>query len=147
MILHVLLFLSSLALANTSANSTVNSTSSVLGHWKFEEIIYQGNRVPRPDPSLYLTWTFYQNGTARLYWDRGGADFCERFSHYQIQQDFLSEKVFSVNPANGANCASDPDMQVGASSKVRITVLEDEVLLHIPISNEELTYVLKKENL
>jgi len=116
----------------------------LLGEWKYEELIYRGNRIPRPDPNLNLTWTFYLNGTERLYWDRGDMSFCERFARFKYGFEILSEKVFAVNPDNASDCQKDPDMQMGRQTHTNLEVRDSEMLLHVPLGDEEIIYVLKK---
>ena len=117
---------------------------ALLGEWKYEELIYQGQRIQRPDPNLNLTWTFYPNGTERLYWDRGGKDFCERFARFKFEAGILSESTFAISPDNATECQKDPDMQVGRQTQSKLDVTNTELLLHVPLGDEEIIYVLKK---
>lgn len=114
------------------------------GEWKYEELIYQGHRIPRPDPNLNLTWTFYSNGTERLYWDRGGQDFCERFCRFKYEDGLLSENIFAINPDNAFECQKDTDMQAGRQTQSKLDIASTELLLHVPLGDEEIIYVLKK---
>lgn len=116
----------------------------LLGEWKYEELIYRGSRIPRPDPNLNLTWTFYHNGTERLYWDRGEISFCERFANFRYELNILHEKVFALNPDNASDCQKDPDMQIGRQTQTQLETAEKELLLHMPLGDEEIIYVLKK---
>ncbi len=118
-----------------------------VGHWKFSEMIYQGQTISIPNPDLNLVWTFFSNGTERLYWDRGTPDFCERWSHYTIDQNQLTTEVFALNPKNSSECGKDPDMQVGKISKVKLEIFETKIYLYFQLSDEQLIYVLKKQNL
>jgi hypothetical protein len=115
---------------------------SLEGTWKFSKIIYQNQPIPMPNPDLFLTWTFFLNGTDRLYWDRGTAEFCERFAHYKIVDGEFFEEIFAVNPRNASDCAQDPDMQLGRKTKNKIQVLETEIRLFFSLGDEEVTYVL-----
>jgi hypothetical protein len=111
--------------------------------WKFTEMIYHGERIPRPNPELNLTWTFFSNGTSRLYWDRGDETiFCERFAHYTYVDSKLTETNFAVNPNNAYDCKKDPDMQLGSSATTPLTFSNGELHLHLDMSGEELIYVL-----
>jgi hypothetical protein len=114
------------------------------GEWKYEELIYRGERIPRPDPNLSLTWTFYSNGTERLIWHRGGKDFCERFSLYSYTSGILHENTFAINPNNAAECQKDPDMQLNRQTQTPLDITDTELLLHVPLGDEEIIYVLKK---
>ncbi len=116
----------------------------VIGHWKFSELIYRGERLPLPNPDLNLNWTFFKNGTERLYWDRGGtAVFCERFSFYSVIENGIELETNFVNPRNASDCAKDPDMQLGKKAKIKIDVLVGELHFYFQLGEEELIYVLK----
>lgn len=116
-----------------------------IGEWKLSAMIYRGQSIPLPNPDLYLSWSFFPNGTERLYWDRGGAEFCERFAHYSISNDYLQESTFAINPQNAMDCAQDPDMQVGRETKTQIQVLPGELRLKFQMGEEDLIYVLKSK--
>lgn len=116
----------------------------LFGEWKYEELIYRGQRIPRPDPNLNLTWTFYSNGTERLYWDRSEMDFCERFARFKYNFGILSEKVFALNPDNAFDCQKDPDMQLGRQTQSQLDVSDSELHLHVQLGDEEIIYILKK---
>lgn len=118
---------------------------TIFGEWKFEELIYNTQRMERSDPALNLRWTFFANGTERLYWDRGNEDFCERFSHFKYTQNTLQTKVFSLNPLNSLNCSSDPDMQLGVTSETVLEIKNNELWLYVSVGEEKLIYVLKKQ--
>ena len=116
----------------------------ILGHWKFTEMIYRGERVPLPNPDLNLNWTFFKNGTERLYWDRGGTSgFCERFSYYNVAANVLVLETYFLNPRNASDCSKDPDMQMGKKSKIKIEALKNELHFYFQLGEEELIYVLK----
>jgi hypothetical protein len=125
--------------------SPVFAQTSLSGEWKLTEMIYRGERVPPLNPKLNLFWTFFENGTERLYWDRRGENgFCERFAHFEITNNKLHEAVFAVNPLNSLDCAQDPDMQVGRQTSNVIEINNNEILLHLQLADEELIYVLKE---
>ncbi len=70
----------------------VPAAVTLAGEWKFTEMIYKGQRMARPNPELNLRWTFFSNGTERLYWDRENIPgFCERFSSFKVENNFLKE--------------------------------------------------------
>lgn len=124
------------------------ATEAPYGEWKFVELIYQGQRLPLPNPSLNMRWTFFPNGVSRLYWDRGTTGFCERWAYFKIEPqnegpDLLYEKVFNVNPRNEMSCAQDPDMQLHKETRTPFDLQGSEMHLHFPLGDEQLTYVLK----
>lgn len=121
------------------------SQTVLKGEWKLTEMVYRGVRVPPLNPKLNLSWTFFENGTDRLFWSRTGeSGFCERFANYEILESKLHEEVFAVNPMNSADCAQDPDMQAGRDTTNVIEINQDEILLHLQLAEEELIYVLKE---
>lgn len=130
-----LIFLTLILLAQTSLALT--------GSWKFSEIIYNNQRMPRPSPDLNLVWTFFENGTERLYWDRGNTNiFCERFAFYFEKNQEIYEETFALNPKNAADCSKDPDMKVGHKTSNPISFHFNEIWLHLDLAGEELIYVL-----
>ncbi len=127
-----------------ASNFTELNASSLTSEWKFEEMIYQGQRMERSDPALNLRWTFFANGTDRLYWDRGTTEFCERFAHFKYSENQLQTNIFWVNPLNSVDCSADPDMKLKGQSKTRLEVNGFELLLYLAVSDEPLIYVLRK---
>jgi hypothetical protein len=114
------------------------------GEWLLQSMIYRGQVIPLPNPDLHLTWTFFENGTDRLYWDRGGAEFCERFAHFRIENNQLIEKTFALNPENASECMKDPDMQMDRETETLIEILnENEIRMTFPMGEEILIYVLR----
>ncbi len=123
----------------------VPSAVSLSGEWKFIEMIYKGQRMARPNPELNLRWTFFANGTERLYWDRENIPgFCERFSTFKVENNYLKEDVFAINPNNNSDCSKDPDMQLGPKGATFIEKVADEIWLHLQMGDEDLIYVLKE---
>lgn len=115
------------------------------GEWRLAGMIYRGNELPPMNPNLNLRWTFFANGSERLYWDRKGENgFCERFANYEIKNNQINEAVFAVNPMNSAECAQDPDMQVGRQTSNKIEIQKQQILLHLQMGDEELIYILKE---
>jgi len=115
------------------------------GEWVLTGMIYRGAEIPPLNPNLNLRWSFFSNGTERLYWDRKGEKgFCERFANYQITDTQIHEEVFAVNPLNSPECAKDPDMQVGRRTSSKIEIQEQKILLYLQMGDEELVYVLKQ---
>lgn len=112
------------------------------GAWKLSAMEYKGQNLPLPNPDLFLTWTFYANGTERLYWDRGGEEFCERFAHFSVADGYLKEVTFALNPKNSIECSRDPDMQMGKETLTQIQILEKQLRLLIPMGEDELVYIL-----
>ena len=99
--------------------------------------------MPLPNPDLNLRFTFFDAGTERLYWDRGGPEFCERFAHYKIQGSILQQEIYAINPGNAAECAKDPDMQLGKKTATKMSFSSNELFLFFQLGEEELIYVFK----
>lgn len=126
-------------------NARAELPTTLKGQWRFSEMIYRGQTLPLPNPDLNLSWTFFENGTERLYWNRKGeVSFCERFAHYELRDDKILETVFAVNPKNGIECANDPDMQMGRQTSNTIEIKGDRIHFHMQMGDEELIYVLKE---
>ena len=115
------------------------------GEWMLSGLIYRGQEIPPLNPKLNLRWTFYENGTERLFWNRTGEQgFCERFANYRIQDGHLHETVFAVNPLNGHECIQDPDMQVGRQTATRIEFNNKNIHLHLQLGDEVIIYILQE---
>lgn len=137
-----------IAMLSLLCGGPVFAGTPLKGVWKFSGVVYRGQEMPLPNPKLNMTWTFFENNTARLYWDREGEiGFCERFSTYQLVDNFLDESVFAVNPNNAFECARDLDMQVGRKTKTKIELQETRTLLFFQLGDEEIVYILKKIDL
>ena len=121
------------------------STPSLQGEWKLTAMIYRGATIPPLNPNLNLRWTFFANGSNRLYWDRTNeTGFCESFANYTLHDGQIFAKVFAVNPLNRQDCAKDPDMQVGRETSNKIEIQKQQILLHLQLGDEELIYILKE---
>jgi hypothetical protein len=129
--------------AQAAASSALRD--SLIGEWKLQRMVHQGQPIPLPNPDLNLRFTFSTGGIERLYWDRGGSEFCERFAHYQLENSFLQQEVYAINPANAAECAKDPDMQMGKKTKTKMKLSGKELYLYFQLGEEELIYVLGRQ--
>lgn len=113
-----------------------------MGEWRLKTMIYKGEDLPLPNPDLYLSWTFFKNGTERLYWDRGGPEFCERFANFVIRSGFLIEHSFALNPHNALDCAKDPDMQLDRETRTKLEFSQNQMKLFFQLGDDELIYIL-----
>jgi hypothetical protein len=119
--------------------------ATLKGQWRMTDMIYKGQEMPPPNPDLNLSWTFFENGTERLYWQRKDEEgFCERFANYHIGDNQIQEKVFAVNPLNKADCGTDPDMQVGRETFNKIEIQQQRILFHLQVGEEEVIFILKE---
>lgn len=127
----------------------------MLGSWVFTKMIYEDNELDPPNPDLRLTFTFFDNGTSRLYWDRKNVPgFCESFSAWTLnpenQAAAISTKLmlntFALNPNNNGDCSKDPDMQLGQKPGVNIWIKDQRLFMVIMLADQDLTYVFNKIN-
>jgi hypothetical protein len=117
---------------------------TVEGEWKLSGMIHHGRPIPLPNPELNLRWTFFSNGTFRLFWDRGSPDFCEGFGHFKLIDEHLNSKIFALNPKNAAECAKDTDLQIGRETKTKMEVTQGQIAMYFQLGDEELVYLLTK---
>lgn len=116
-----------------------------MGKWHFIGFIYHGQfRLPLT-PNLFLTFTFQNDGTSILFWNRTGEPgFCERKGRFSIEQENLVDEVVWVNPKNSIDCGQDPDMQMGKKSTNAISLKEEKFHLEIGLAGEPFTYVFER---
>lgn len=120
------------------------AAESLVGTWKFTNLIYQNQIFPLPNPDLNLRWTFFQNGTERLYWDHGNVGvFCERWGFYSLQESILREEGFALNPKNSPDCGKDPDMQLPRITYTRLEWNNGKIHLYLKAGSEDLIYALE----
>jgi hypothetical protein len=114
------------------------------GTWQYDGFFFQGHRYPTSDPGLFLTFTFTEN-YSRLYWERKGeSGFCERIAEFRAEENILFQKVVWVNPQNNAECAKDPDMQLGVESQVKFQTPDNFLHFFFDINGQEFIYILKQ---
>ena len=115
------------------------------GTWQYDGYIYEGQRHPLPNPHLYLTFTFSENGRSRLYWSRQNEPgFCEREASYSIEEQHLFQTVVWVNPDNLPECQQDPDMQLGHESITLFQIMDQELHFYFHLNHDVFIYVLKR---
>lgn len=133
----------SLAQADVKSERIV---SAIDGSWVYDGFIYRGERYPNPNPGLRVVFTFYDDGTHRLYWSREGEPgFCERRGPYKFSEGItqLYIRVDWVNPDNHMSCASDPDMQIGRESTTAVSLTPEHLVLHMQLDGQPFYYLLK----
>ncbi len=117
--------------------------NEILGRWSYDGFQFEGVRYPKPNPDLTLTLTFRPDGTNTLFWQRANeSEFCERVAEYSVREEILFQKVTWVNPANGRECAGDPDMRSGLETETRISILGPELWLHLEMNGKPFYYIL-----
>jgi hypothetical protein len=148
-LLGVILLISPNWVSSQEASPSCEETSEVLeGLWKFEEYIYDGNRLPRPNPKLHVYFEFYSTGTHRVWWTRDGENgFCERIGVYDFDGCTLEDRTEWVNPENNIECSKDPDMRVGnqTTTEAFLKADGDELHLTLGLGGEPFIYILHRD--
>lgn len=116
--------------------------NSLLGLWLFTSILYHGEVQPRPNPHLIMTLNFISDTQNVLKYSRENEDgFCERIAEYSFDGRQLRQKVIATHPANAFYCSQDLDMIVGTQSLNQLEVVSENLLLHLDLGEEKLTYI------
>lgn len=120
-------------------------TEDLLGTWLFYKYFYQGKVVPAPNPELFMYLTFNADGTDRLFYHRlnenGG---CDRTAKYSWDGQQIFQKTIYVSEKNLIDCTKDPDMQPGREATNRMYILNDELYLEMPLSDDIITFIWKR---
>lgn len=117
----------------------------IIGLWMYTSLIFQGQPMQKPNPDLIIYFNFtnqYENSI--LYFRLGQKGFCERTANYSVQQDQLVQKVKATNEDNADFCSQDPDMQINRFSMTQFELKDNQLLLHLPLGEDRLTYVWTK---
>jgi hypothetical protein len=119
---------------------------SLIGSWVFDEVIYRGERAPRPNEDLKLCAEYDDEGKSHLIWFREGEDgFCERWGTYKFADGQLIDQITRVNQKNAAECATDPDMQPDKVTETPVELVsEDEMHMTLRLGDEDLIYIWKR---
>jgi hypothetical protein len=116
--------------------------NSLIGIWLYSSLIYQGHPTPRPDDSLKMYYSFENNNTNEIFYYRSNEEgFCKRKATYEVKNDEILQTVVSVDENNANFCAQDRDMQIGQVSTVKYSIVDNQLLLELPLGEETLTYV------
>lgn len=118
----------------------------IVGHWQYEYFNHRGSDFPVDKEALDLKFSFNEDGTGVLMWERRNANVrCERKSIYEVRDyNMLYQKVTWVNPENHISCSEDEDMQLNTESITKFDVSNDMLTLYLDLSGEPLFYYLKK---
>lgn len=115
---------------------------SLLGIWMFTGLIFQGTPIDKPNPELVIYYNFYsESENSILYYRRGQNGFCERKAYYSVKQNQIIQKVYATDPDNIDSCDQDPDMQINRLSFTKFEIKDGQLLLHLPLGEDQLTYV------
>lgn len=120
--------------------------STLIGLWLYASLIYQGQPIPRPDEKLIMHFIF-NNSTENeiLYHRQNETGFCRRTAKYSVVNDQLIQEVIAVDPLNAPYCSEDTDMRIGFKSVSKFEVKGDEMYLYLPLGEEEIIYVWKRQ--
>lgn len=126
----------------------VDIEKNILGSWSYAGFIYEEQRYPKPNPNLFLTFTFKESGLVQLYWKRANEEyFCDRTAEWRvIERDYLYQHVMWVNPENHSSCSQDKDMQLGRKTKNQVMFVGEEMHLVLELNGKPFYYVLKRLN-
>lgn len=120
----------------------------ISGEWEFYKKIYMGEEMPHsPDDPMHLQFAYTNSGESRIWWWNDFVeDHCNRKGVYEIDGNFIVDKVIWVDPTNSVSCSSDPDMQLGKITKTPFELKNGDLYLEFNLSDEKLYYVLRKKN-
>jgi hypothetical protein len=134
--------------ANAQAPIPTDQTSAedLVGKWVAIGYFHNDDWIQPEDPQIKITYEFREDGTDTLFWQRqGNTAFCERKGEWSVSNGILQDEVTWVNPKNGMDCGSDPDMQLGKVTQSEFWRNENQMFLKIPFAAEFLIYVWELE--
>lgn len=116
--------------------------SILAGLWFFTSLLYKGQPMEKPNPALIMSFDFRDSSVDVLRYSRTDeSGFCERSAVYNFDGQYLVQTVTWVNPLNNPECASDPDMQLGSESQIRVRVQQGQLQTDFTVGEDILTYV------
>ena len=120
--------------------------NSLIGIWLYTSLIYQGQPIARPDPSLKMYYSFNSSTENEIYYSHTSEiGFCHRKANYSLENGNIVQKIVSVDEHNADFCGGDPDMQLGGESKTEYEVDGNILYLHLQMGEETITYVWTKQ--
>lgn len=124
------------------AERILASDRDIVGNWRFDRIILDGEERPPFNPDLIIEFNFREDGSDTLLWYRNNEKgFCERDGRYAFDGEFLKDKVTWVNPQNRLDCARDPDMQLGRETSTPAVMKNGELYMTFEVDDQTLTYI------
>lgn len=124
------------------AERILASDRDIVGDWRFDRIILDGEERPPFNPDLIIEFNFREDGSDTLLWYRNNEKgFCERDGRYAFDGEFLRDKVTWVNPQNRFDCARDPDMQLGRETSTPTVMKNGELYMTFDVDDQTLTYI------
>ena len=115
------------------------------GTWQYVGFQFDGRFHPAPNPNLIVQFTFFPRGTSRLRWYRTDEPgFCERDADFKFEDGLLYQKIVSVHPENRSDCATDPDMRLGAESTTPVRMETDRLYFVLELDGREFLYIMDR---
>ena len=115
------------------------------GIWIFASVIYQDRQLPRPNPDLMMTFDFRDASNDTLkYYRKNETGFCERNASYNFDGKFLTQTVTAVNPNNADFCSTDPDMNLGLTTRVPVEIKDGKIYMTFQLGEENLIYIWER---
>jgi hypothetical protein len=120
--------------------------NSLIGIWLYVSLIYQGAPMNKPNPDLIMSISFINETTNEIfYYRRNEPGFCKRTASYIVSNGILQQEVISVDDNNASFCAQDTDMQLGNISNTPYEIKGQQLLLTLPLGEENLIFVWEKD--
>jgi hypothetical protein len=120
--------------------------NSLIGAWLYASLIYQGVPMNKPNPDLIMSISFISDTTNEIYYYRNNeTGFCKRTAAYIVADGILRQEVIAVDENNASFCSQDTDMQIGNVSNTPYEVKNDQLLLTLPLGEENLIFVWQKQ--
>lgn len=120
------------------------SDSSLGGEWQYDSYRYRGVVSPPADPTLIMRFQFNDTGTDDLSWKDSSGTSCERRATFVAANGQINENVTWANPQNSADCASDPNMQVGSPSQFAYRIVNEQLEIDADLGDETITYLWRR---
>jgi hypothetical protein len=120
--------------------------NSLIGAWLYASLIYQGVPMNKPNPDLIMSISFINDTTNEIYYYRKNeTGFCKRTASYFVADGILRQEVIAVDENNASFCSQDTDMQLGSISNTPYEIKNDQLLLTLPLGEENLIFVWQKQ--
>jgi hypothetical protein len=120
--------------------------TELIGVWLYASLIYQGTAISKPNPDLMMNISFLNASTNEIfYYRKNEPGFCKRTATYSIADGILQQVVIAVDDNNANFCSQDTDMQIGNISNTPYEIKGEQLLLSLPLGEENLIFVWEKQ--
>ncbi len=121
------------------------TNQELIGEWNYIGYIYLDQTYIKPNPDLNVNFQFMDQNRLLITWTRTlDKVFCQSLSHYNTENDILTQEVYLLNEANSFECSKDPDMQLGRKTAVPIQIENNYLKLKLNLGENDLIYILQK---